>query len=234
LAALEFTSDCEEGHKKAIESINQQVQDGSIEQELALMVALPDMIQIGKSLKCSFANWFILLQKQRANLVILRTLRDDNDPSTRKVFRTLLKDSDAVRNKDRMAVDPVLDLTAEAFINELKDVKLDVHSLVPERLKFTDDNKVGAYPHPVDVTNAGNGVLFMLDFAPTSKQSRLVQLQLHNPVRTEVVMEKLLGAQSLCLQWLCICVHCRWDCCCRTYQPKNDQDSVTQETRTYH
>ena len=29
-------------------------------------------------------------------------------------------------------------------------------------------------------------------------QSRLVQLQLHNPVRAKVVMEKLAGAQSLC------------------------------------
>ena len=59
---------------------------------------------------------------------------------------------------------PVLDLMAEAFINELKDINLVVHSLVPERFKFTEDNKVGAYPHPVDVTNAGNGVLFMLVF----------------------------------------------------------------------
>ena len=124
LATFVFSSDCEEGNKKAMETINQQVQDGSIEPELALIVALPDTIHVGKSLKCSFANWFILLQKQRVNLAILRTLRDDNHPNTRKVFRTLLKDSDAVRNKDRMAVDPVLDLTAEAFINELKDINL--------------------------------------------------------------------------------------------------------------
>ena len=102
-----------------------------------------------------------------------------------------------MRNKDRMAVDPVLDLTAEAFIKELKDMNLVVHSLVPERFKFTEDNKVDAYPHSVDVISAGNGVLFMLDFALTSKQSRLIELQLHNPVRTEVVWEKLL-AQSLC------------------------------------
>ena len=198
VAASAFTSDCEEGSKKAMETINQQVQDGSIEPELALMVALPDTIHLGKSLKCSFANWFILLQKQRANLAILRTLRDDNHANTRRVIPTLLKDSDAVRNNDRMAVDPVLDLTAEAFINELKDINLVVYSLVPERFKFAEDNKVGAYPHPVDVTNAGNGLLFMLDFAPISKQSRLIQLQLHNPVRTDVVMEKLSGAQSLC------------------------------------
>ena len=63
VAAFVFTSDCEEGNKKAMETINQQVQDGSIEPELALMVALPDTIHVGKSLKCSFANWFIILQK---------------------------------------------------------------------------------------------------------------------------------------------------------------------------
>ena len=63
VAAFVFTSDCEEGSKKAMETINQQVQDGSIEPELALMVALPDTIHVGKSLKCSFANWFIFTSK---------------------------------------------------------------------------------------------------------------------------------------------------------------------------
>ena len=69
---------------------------------------------------------------------------------------------------------------ADTFIGALKGVNLVVHTFVPERFKFTEDNKVGAFPHPVDITNAGNGVVFMLDFVPMSNQSRLVQLQLHN------------------------------------------------------
>ena len=64
---------------------------------------------------CSFANWYMLLKGQRSNLAILTTLRDDSDPETRKLFGKLLKDSETVRNTDRIAVDPILDLTADSF-----------------------------------------------------------------------------------------------------------------------
>ena len=63
---------------------------------------------------------------------ILITLRDDSDPENRKLFRKLLKDSEAVRNKDRMAVDPILGLTADSIIRALQNVNLVVHTLVPE------------------------------------------------------------------------------------------------------
>lgn len=95
-----------------------------------------------------------------------------------------------------MAVDPILDLTADSFIRTVRNVELVVHTLVPERFKFTEDNKVGAYPHPVAITNAGGGILFMLDFAPMNNQSKLVKLQLHNPVCVTVVREKLPKGQS--------------------------------------
>ena len=198
LAAFVYTSDCEEGNKKALENFNQQIEEGTIEAELALIVGLPDAIHVGKSLKCSFANWYILLKGQRSNLAFLRTLRDDSDPETKKLFRKLLKDGETVRNKDRMAVDPILDLTADGVISAVQNVGSVVHTLVPERFKFTEDNKVGAYPHPVAITNAGGGILFMLDFAPLNNQSKVVKLQLHNPVRVTVVKEKLPNAKSLC------------------------------------
>ena len=198
LAVFVYTSDCEEGNKKASENINQQIQDGTIEPELALMIGLPDAIHVGKSLKCSFANWCILLKEQRSNLAILRTLRDDSDPETRKLFGKLPKDSEALRNKDCMAVDPILDLTADSFIHAVQNVELVVHALIPERFKFTEDNKVGAYPHPVAISNAGSGILFMLDFSPLNNQSKQVKLPLHNPVCVTVVREKLPSDKSLC------------------------------------
>ena len=108
LAAFVYISNCEEGNKKALENFNQQIEQGTIEAELVLIVGLPDAIHVGKSLKCSFANWYILLKGQRSNLPFLRTLRDDSDPETKKLFRKLLKVSETVRNKDRMAVDPYL------------------------------------------------------------------------------------------------------------------------------
>ena len=107
------------------------------------------------------------------------------------MFRKLLKDSEAV--------DPILDLTAHSFIRAVQNVNLVVHTLVPERFKFTENNKVGAYPHPVAFANAGGGILFMLDFAPLNNQNKRVKLQLHNPVQATVVREKLPRAKSLCV-----------------------------------
>ena len=69
-----------------------------------------------------------------------------------------------MKNKDRIAVDPILDLTADSFIHAVQNVELVVHALIPERFKFTEDNKVGAYPHPVAISNAAGGILFMSDF----------------------------------------------------------------------
>ena len=159
----------------------------------------------------------MLLKGQRSNLAILRTLRDGSDPETRKLFGKLLKDSGAVRNKDRIAVDPILDLTADSFSHAVPNVELVVHALIPERFKFTEDNKVGAYPHPVAISNAGGGILFMLDFSPLNNQSKLFKLQLHNPVRVTVVREKLPSAKSLCASNGFVFVYCRWHCCGRTH-----------------
>ena len=130
----------------------------------------------------------------------------DSDPEKKKLFRKLLKDSETVRNKDRMAVDPILDLTADVVISAVQNVGSVVHTPVAERFKFTEDNKVGAYPHPVAVTNAGGGILFMLDFAPLNNQSKVVKLQLHDPVRVEVVKEKLPNVASHCVPQTGLCL----------------------------
>ena len=59
-------------------------------------------------------------------------MRDDSNPETKMLFRKLLKDSETVRNKDRMAVDPILDLMADSVIRAVLNVGAVVHTLVPE------------------------------------------------------------------------------------------------------
>ena len=41
--------------------------------ELLLLTPLPDVAHIGKSLKCSWSNWFIDLNGQMSNLVLIRS-----------------------------------------------------------------------------------------------------------------------------------------------------------------
>ena len=59
-------------------------------------------------------------------------MRDDSNLETKMLFRKLLKDSETVRNKDRMAVDPILDLMADSVIRAVLNVGAVVHTLVPE------------------------------------------------------------------------------------------------------
>ena len=77
IVVLVLTSDCEEGNKKAMESIINDLQMNDADPCFSSITCLPDCVHVGKSIKYSFANWFILLNKERANLAILNTLRDD-------------------------------------------------------------------------------------------------------------------------------------------------------------
>ena len=58
--------------------------------------------------------------------------------------------------------------------------------------KFREGNKVWQMPLcpsrlSATILNAGDGMSFMLDFAPLNKQSKLLKFQIHNPVRAAVV-----------------------------------------------
>ena len=45
---------------------------------------VPDVVHVGKSLKCSWSNWFLDLDGELSNLVLLRTLRDNTHMEIRK------------------------------------------------------------------------------------------------------------------------------------------------------
>ena len=98
-------------------------QDGTL--PLSLFVTLPDVVHLGKSMKCSWTNLFIDLEGAKSSLVLIRTLRDSAGPDMRKKLRKLLT-LDCVRNKDRKAVEPIMRLTGASI--------LDLHST--ERNKF--------------------------------------------------------------------------------------------------
>lgn len=198
VSVLVYTADCEEGNKKAFENIQTSVEDGSIEPSISMLTGLPDAVHVGKSLKCGFHNWYIILGNSRLCLSVIRTLRENGDPEIKSTMRKLIKNVETVRNKDRMAVDPILDLSNPSLLKVLQDVGPVVHTLAPELARFTTDNKVGMYPHPVDICVGQNGLLYALDYAPMKKESKLLQLQLHNPVRVKVLKENLPDARSVC------------------------------------
>ena len=56
MVVLAFIVDCEEGNKKAMIEMKDNLENGTVDPELALCVPLPDSLHVGKSLKASFAN----------------------------------------------------------------------------------------------------------------------------------------------------------------------------------
>ena len=95
---------------------------------------------VNVSNQCSSSNWFIDLSGQMSSLVLIRTLRDSTDSDVRKLLRKMLT-LECVRNKDRMAVEPIVRLTRPEVIEVLSKVSLVVHTLVPEKYTFWTSNQ---------------------------------------------------------------------------------------------
>ena len=80
-----------------------------------------------------------------------------------------------VCNKDRMAVNPVLQLLSTGELPS---------QLVEKTLEQL-------FRHLVDVATNRNGYIYMLDFNESNRKSRLVALRLHNPVCCKVLKTEL-------------------------------------------
>ena len=194
-----LTTDCEEGNKKAMELILKMQEERRIEPALQYLVFFPDSVHVGKSLKCSFCNWFIILRGERGCLAIVQTLRDDSNSSIRKRLRRLLRVDD-VQNKDRVAVDPLLLLSSNDVINTLRDVTYVVHQMVSEKYRFSETNKAGMFPHRVAIACGQHGKLLFIDFDPMKRNSCLVEADFHNPVHVKVLKVALPDVRTLLYQ----------------------------------
>ena len=58
-------TDCQECNKKALLALDSSAKNETLPAELTLVVTLPDVVQLGKSL-CSWTNWFIDLEGARS------------------------------------------------------------------------------------------------------------------------------------------------------------------------
>ena len=145
---------------------------------------------MGKSLKCNFANWMLLLRNERACLSMLNTIRQ-SDPHLKKILPR-----DSVLNKDRMDVDCVLHLSKGNVLSHLESIGSVVHSIVPDSYKISETNKVGMYPHPIAVCIGEHGKILALDYAPMKNSSRLLEVRLHVPADVKILGEYV-GATTM-------------------------------------
>ena len=140
-AVLVVTVDCEEGNKKAMSDILEELENGTRDPSLSLVIPIPDSVHVGKSLKVGFANWY--LNNERGNLAILKTLRNKASLEVRETMRKFLPRNDHVRNKDRQDPATVIRFTDEKLIEYLKELDFVSHTIIPETDHFTELNGVG-------------------------------------------------------------------------------------------
>ena len=197
VAVLAVVADCEECNKQALLEIQKMSENHNMPPELLLLTPLPDVVHIGKSLKCSWANWFIDLNGQMSNLVLIRTLRDSTDCDVRKPLRKLLT-LECVGNKDRMAVEPIVRLTRPEVVDVLRKVALVVHTLVPEKYKFWTSNQQGVCCHPVAISPGPLGSVLALDYDFVSCCSRLLKIRLQQPADVTELQNGLKDTRDLC------------------------------------
>ena len=112
---------CEECNRKVLSAMNSSAKNQTLHAELFLVIALPDVTHLGKSLKCSWADQFIDLEGAISNFVSIRALRDSGSVDIRRKLRKCLT-LDCVRNKDRMAVESIVHLTRPAVLYVLEEV----------------------------------------------------------------------------------------------------------------
>lgn len=194
---LVVVTDCEECNKKALLTMDKMSAENNLPPELLLVSPIPDVVHLGKSLKCSWSNWFIELDRQKSNLVLLRTLRDSTEPEVRKQLRKLLS-LECVRNKDKMAVEPIVRLTRPEVAHVLDNISFVVHSIVPEKYRFWNSNLPGVCSHPVAVSSGPLGNVLVIDYDLTSRSSRLLKIRLHQPADVCEEEKGFIDARDLC------------------------------------
>ena len=98
-----WSVDCESGNRKMTDICN--IEDHP---SLTYIVVVPDTVHLGKTYKCCWGNWFLILgEGDRSTLATLRMFRSNDDRAVSdELHKSLITES--VRSKDRMAVQPQL------------------------------------------------------------------------------------------------------------------------------
>ena len=77
-------------------------------------------------------------------------------------MRKFLPRNDHVRNKDRQGLAVVIRLAEEKLIEYLQQLDFVNHTIIPEMNHFTEHNRVGMYPHPINIAVGPYSSLLLL------------------------------------------------------------------------
>ena len=88
-----------------------------------------------------------------------------------------------------MAVEPIVRLTRTLVLEVLRRTSLVVHTIVPEKYPFWKTNQTKVCKRLIAVECGPQGKVLVLDYDLESRETRLVELGLHQPVYVHVRRE---------------------------------------------
>ena len=89
-------------------------------------------------------------------------------------------------------------VASTGMLQLLKEVSNVVHQLIPEKYRFSENNKGGMYPSQVAIPCGQQGKFFFVDLNARKSTTRLVETDLHNPIRLNFIKVEIPQARSLC------------------------------------
>ena len=120
-----------EGAQKLLAEEKQEQSDSFT----SIISPVPDSVHVAKRKRQSFANWFLIVDEYRINLVQVRELRNDLFLSPKL---TPLVPLSAVRNRDRQDVESILQISHVKVRNVIEQhVTNMTHTVIPEKYRLT-------------------------------------------------------------------------------------------------
>lgn len=128
--AISLTRDCL-GLKPSVE-----IMQSIMQSNLRLREGTLDAVHVGKCLKGSLANWWLVIDDFRVNLVMLRALRQDYKSETGRDPRQAIT-LESVRHRDKMSTKSVAEICSERCLSVLESIQSRcddiVYTLVSEK-----------------------------------------------------------------------------------------------------
>ena len=119
---LVVTADCEQGNKTAFLNIISTIKNNTMDPDLALLTVLSDAVHVGKSLNALICDRQLIIGNERANLAIIRTLRNRSSKAVMEKMKGFIPESDHVRSRDRKDPSSVIALTKPNFLSSLGNI----------------------------------------------------------------------------------------------------------------
>ena len=83
-------------------------------------------------------------------------------------------------------VEPIVRLARTSVLEVLRGISLVVHTIVPEKYHFWKTNQSGVCKRPIAVESTLEVKVLVLDYDFESRETRPVELRLHQPVDVHV------------------------------------------------